>query len=53
MHAKLPQASRSYAIEEKKKSNFNILGSRGKSLEKFTFDLDVPKSIMLGGDEKQ
>ena len=39
--------------KEKQQHNFTILESRGKSLENFTFDLDVPKSILLGEDEKQ
>lgn len=37
--------------KEKKKNIFNILGSKGKSLENFTFDFDVPKSILLSKDE--
>ena len=42
-------------MEVKKKSNhiFTILGSRGKPLENFTFDFNVPKSISLGKDEEQ
>ena len=39
--------------KKKKKHNFTILESRGKSLENFTFDLDIPKSILLGEDEEQ
>ena len=37
--------------KKKKKHIFNILGSRRKTLENFTFDLDVLKSIPLGEDE--
>ena len=42
-------------LSKKKKKNifFTILGSREKPLENFTFDLDVPKSILLGEDEEQ
>ena len=42
-------------MEVKKKSNhiFTILGSKGKPLENFTFDFNVPKSISLGKDEEQ
>lgn len=37
--------------QKEKKNIFNILGSKGKSLENFTFDFDVPKSILLSKDE--
>lgn len=50
VHAKLPWAFKSYATKGKK-NIFNILGSKGKSLENFTFDFDVPKSILLSKDE--
>lgn len=36
---------------ESKNKIFNILGTREKSLESFSFDLDIPKSISLGEDE--
>ena len=36
---------------EAKNSIFNILRSRLKTLEDFTFDLDIPKSIPLDKDE--
>ena len=32
---------------------FTILGSKGKPLENFTFDLDIPKTIPLSENEKQ
>ena len=35
---------------EAKGKIFNILRSREKSLEKFTFDLDISKSIPLDED---
>ena len=38
--------------QKKKIYIFTILGSKEKSLENFTFDLDVPKSIPLGEDEE-
>ena len=37
--------------QKQKKHIFTILGSRGKLLKNFTFDLDVLKSIPLGEDE--
>ena len=39
--------------QKEKKHIFVNLGSKGKVLKNFTFDLDVPKSIILGEDEEQ
>ena len=33
-------------MQQKQNQFFTILGSREKSLEKFSFDFDVPKSIL-------
>ena len=40
-------------MEAKKSHIFTNLGSKGKVLENFTFDLDVPKSIPLDENEEQ
>ena len=40
-------------MEAKKKHIFMNLGTKGKVLKNFTFDLDVPKSILLDENEKQ
>ena len=40
-------------INGSKNHIFTILGSKGKPLENFTFDLDVPISIPLREDEEQ
>ena len=39
--------------KQRKTHIFTILGSKGKPLENFTFDLDVPKLILLGEHEEQ
>ena len=39
--------------QKKKKHIFMNLGSKGKVLKNFTFDLDVPKSILLDENEEQ
>ena len=36
---------------EAKNKLFSILGSKEKSLENFTFDFNIPKSILLGEGE--
>ena len=40
-------------MQRKQKQNCNKIETREKPLENFNFDLDVPKSISLGEDEKQ
>ena len=39
--------------KSKKKHIFTILGSKGKPLKNFTFDLDVLKSTLLEKNEEQ
>ena len=51
MYANYPRPLDPMQHKKKKNQNFNILGSRDKGLEIFTFDLNVSKSILLGEDD--